>query len=86
MLGCREIAKLSGISKSLVADLSLKTTWRNVSAGVIEKFTVACGVDLLRPWKTVAQLRHSKQYWITRAGPQQKAMLMKIYKLEPASK
>lgn len=83
MLGCREIAELSGISKSFIAELSLRTTWAKVDAATIDRFTKACGVDLLCPWKTITTLQRSKQLWLTRARAEQKAMLQKIFKLSP---
>lgn len=43
----REISLASGLSKSTVADLSFRTTWAEIPVGVAEKFSVACGVDLL---------------------------------------
>lgn len=42
-----EIAKLSKLSKSTVAELSLKTDWNGVPVDVAVSFAVACGINHL---------------------------------------
>ena len=42
-----EIAKLSNLSKSTVAELSLKTEWDGVPVDVAVAFALACGVNHL---------------------------------------
>lgn len=48
----RQIALRSGIPRSTVHQISLKETWDSVPLGLIERFTMACGVNL------VAHKRH----------------------------
>jgi hypothetical protein len=43
----RELAVRSGIPRSTVHQISCKDNWDSVPLGLIERFTTACGVNLL---------------------------------------
>lgn len=77
-LSHRELAKLAGLSKSTVADLSVKTSWAGVSIDTAVKFSQACGVDLLRPSRAVAFLRSGKKHHLTRLDRQQKKFFLRL--------
>ncbi len=47
-MSLHEIAKASGLSYGTVLRLSLKKTWANVPPANIDRFCLACRVDLLR--------------------------------------
>lgn len=58
-LSLHEIAKASGLSYGAVRRLSLKTTWGNVPPVIIDKFTDACGVDILHPKRLIQYLQRA---------------------------
>jgi hypothetical protein len=42
----RDIAEVSGLDRSSVIRISRRTTWRGMNIDVIQKFSLACGVNL----------------------------------------
>lgn len=78
-LSVRELAQLSGLSKSTVSELSLKKTWDGVSIDVVVRFSEACGVDLMRPRDAREYLRHSKKVHIENATPKQKRFFLRLF-------
>lgn len=56
---CREIARASGLSKSLVSRISVRTTW----AGYLDHcdaFCRGCGIDLFRLFRRRYAMKKSK--------------------------
>ncbi len=47
-MSLRDIARASGLSKSYVAMLAERRSWRGVTLDVADKFSAACGVDLAK--------------------------------------
>ena len=60
-MSLHEIAKASGLSYGAVMRLSTKKTWANVPPAIIDRFSKACGVDMLRPSRTRKYLRRVLQ-------------------------
>lgn len=56
-LSPREIAAKAGIPLRTVERISGKVMWDSVKIGVAHRFALACGVDLLRPNRTLNYLR-----------------------------
>lgn len=77
-LSVRELAEKTGLSKSTIAELSLRRTWSGVSIDTVVKFSQACGVDLFRPRDTVAYLRRSKRAHLKNADAQQKKFFLRL--------
>jgi hypothetical protein len=42
-----DIARVSGLERSTVAKLSKRTTWSGLTIDTIQRFSLACGVNLL---------------------------------------
>jgi hypothetical protein len=77
----RDIAKISGLSRSAVAKLSKLTTWKTVGTGTMQQFSLACGVSLLR-------LSRQREFWerrglvyLTKATPAQRRLFDQLVKL-----
>lgn len=65
-LSHEELAKLSGLSRSTIAELSFKTSWKGVTVDVADRFAAACGINHHRSiyrqveflkWRAVAMLK-----------------------------
>lgn len=67
-----DISKETGIPRTTVSEISTLDDWRTVPLGLIQEFSTACGVNLLRPSKVLNQLRRSKMVHITTANGNQK--------------
>jgi hypothetical protein len=81
-MSVRDIAIASGLSKSKVADLSLKTTWKGVSIDTVVAFSQACGVDLMRPHLVTEYLRKTKRIHLTRvSNVHQREFFQRLFKL-----
>lgn len=61
MLNLREIAKRSGLPLATVSRIAYLRTWDSLSLGVIERFSLACGVDVLHPRRHVDWLKRRKK-------------------------
>jgi hypothetical protein len=75
----RDIAAASGISKTKVAELSLRRTWDGVPIDEVESFARACGVDFLRPKRVLEYLRKAKRVHIQNATQAQKEFLQRMF-------
>lgn len=78
-LSHEEIAKLSGLSKSHVAALSVSMSWENCTLDTIQKFSSSCGVNLNNPSQCARYLKRAKMMHIDRAHKNQKAMYLRIF-------
>lgn len=47
-MSCADIAALSGLSKSRVADISKMESWKGIPIDTVEAFARACGVNHLK--------------------------------------
>lgn len=79
-LSTRDIANISGLSKTSVAQLSLKMTWKGQRVETIDAFAAACGVDLFSPWKVRKYLRTARKVHITRCHGMRKKLFQKLFK------
>lgn len=75
----RDIATASGLSKTKVAELSLKRSWEGVPIEQVEAFARACGVDLLRPKRALEYLRRAKRVHMQNATPAQKEFFQRMF-------
>jgi 3,4-dihydroxy-2-butanone 4-phosphate synthase len=75
----RDLAKIVGISKSQVAVLSLRKSWKGVPIDVVVKFSSACGVDLMRPSQALKYIRKAKRVHIENASPAQKKFFVRLF-------
>jgi hypothetical protein len=76
----RDISAASGISKTKVAEISLRRTWEGVPINEVESFARACGVDLLRLKPTLDYLRRGKRVHLKNANPAQKEFLQRMFR------
>lgn len=60
---CREIARASGLSKSLVATISIQTSWRGF-LDHCDAFCQGCGVDLFHMFRRRYNMRKSKMNFL----------------------
>lgn len=81
-LSHREIASLSGLSKSTVAALSTKSTWAGISIDTVVKFSRACGVNLAAPSKTLDYIRRRKQAHLKKAKGNQAKLVGRLLTLQ----
>ncbi len=77
----RQLAERSGLARSTVAFLSFRTKWDGLSIDVIQKFSVACGVDLLAPAHAIYLLRTCKKPFLSKAPPAQRRFYLRLFKL-----
>ncbi len=79
-----DIARKSGLSRSFVASLSKRKTWKGIPVNVIDSFSRACGVDILVPKRTIEFLRHSKKAHLRSATKLQRIFIASLFqKSEP---
>lgn len=76
----RDIAWHSGLSVSYISTLSAKTTWKGIPVDVIDRFSRACGVDILNPRTTMEYLRRRKRTHLRQLNAQQRKFIAKILK------
>lgn len=74
----REIGRKARMSKDTVASLSLKTSWKGVPVDVIDRFSWACGVDIMNPKNAVRFLRKGKKRHLTVMTPQQRRFMARV--------
>lgn len=79
-MSVRELAEKSGLSKSRVAELSIKRSWKGIPIDTVEAFTRACGVNLMRPSETIWYLRKSKRVHLERATKAQREFFLKLFR------
>ena len=77
-MSTRELAKRSGIPRATVAELSLKTSWQGIRVDLIDRFSTACGVDLLRIEPAIERLRKHKKPYLTRGRSSQRAFYYRL--------
>lgn len=79
-MSCQEIADQAGLSKSYVAHLSAKRSWAGVPIDVVQAFSLACGVDIMRPKPVISFLKRKKKVYLDRATTGQRKFFSKIMK------
>lgn len=81
-----DLAKITGLSRTAVSDLSLKDSWHGIPVDVADDFSHGCGVDLLRPSDAIKLLKRRKLVHIKNANGNQKLLYSKILKLLTAKR
>ncbi len=81
LLSERDIAKRSGLARDYVRRLSRLTAWDQVPTKTVQRFSDACGVNLLAPWRHVHWLRRRKTAWLKK-----KPYVARLLKLKAAQK
>jgi hypothetical protein len=74
----KDIADESGLSKSFVAVLARRRTWKGIPVDVATRFALACGVNLADPGSTIEYIRTRKKVHLRRANPAQRRMFQRI--------
>lgn len=67
-----DLSKETGIPRTTVAEISVMDDWSTVPLKLIQDFSAACGVNLLRPSRALTKLRRSKLIHVTTANGNQK--------------
>jgi hypothetical protein len=73
-----DLAKMTGLSRSTICKLSQLDRWDSVSAGVMQRFSIACGVDLLAPGDQKKFIARSRLDYMDRTSPAQRRMMKRI--------
>jgi hypothetical protein len=69
----RELAKRSGLSHSTIQRISRAKSWDNFTLDTIVSFTLACGIDLMKPRTSFYyKVRRSKRYIEKMSGQQRR--------------
>ncbi len=76
-----EIARVSGLSKSYVSDLSYKTTWRGVPPETHDAFKLACGVHPLHSTIANKYLRNGSMQHTSSGDIAQQRMYTRLLEL-----
>lgn len=80
-MSLRDIADQSGLALSTVCELSQRRTWTNATLETIQKFSAACGVDLLHPRRHLYFIKHRKKtIWSGKNRPYYRKLLQEIAK------
>lgn len=79
-MSVRDIAAASGLTKTRVAIIAKRKTWAGIAIDHVERFSRACGVDLLHPAVHKHWLRQSNLRHIMRAQKRQKAGFLELLK------
>jgi hypothetical protein len=74
----RQIAVRAGLPRSTIHQISLKTKWDKVPLGRVEKFSRACGVDLLATKRPKQFLAKRSWGFIKRIKPTQRALISRL--------
>lgn len=78
-----DIAFVSGLARSTVVEVSKRNDWNSLSLETIHRFSMGCGVNLLKPMEAIRSFKRSNGHYIkTCTGPQKKlyARLLKVEK------
>lgn len=73
-MSTRDIAAVSGLSSSAVDKISKLTTWVTVGVGTMQKFSLACGVNLMATSRQKEFLRRRALVYMENSTPAQKKM------------
>ena len=74
-----DLAKASGISRSYIAELSKKKTWKGIPINVVDAFSIACGVNLSNPKETVDFLKHAEKNHLNGATASQRKFIASLF-------
>lgn len=77
-MSSKDIAEKADLSRSYVASLSARRTWKGIPIDVVERFTTACGVDILNPTETILYMKEAKKHHLQKATPVQRKFFAKI--------
>lgn len=75
-----DIAIIAGMSRGQVSKISNLKSWERVSISAAQRFSLACGVDLLSPCKQRRFMLNRKQAYQRGATSAQRRMLNRIAK------
>lgn len=75
-----DLAQATGLAKSTISKLSLKSSWNGVPVDVMDSFMAACGVDLMRPSRVRNYLRTGKMRHLKAMNAHQRKFLAKTFK------
>lgn len=75
-----DLARESKLSRSYVAVLSRKRTWKGIPIDVVERFSSACGVNLMAPSKTREFLKRAKKEHLQNASGAQRKFIFSLFK------
>lgn len=74
----RDISKASGLSVGCISKLSMKTSWKGVDIDIVERFSNACGVNLLATSRQKEFLERRKHAHILSGDRQQKKFFARL--------
>lgn len=74
-----DLAQKSGLSRSYVAIISLRSTWKGIPIDVVQRFSEACGVNLVNPQSAMEFIRRAKKVHIQQCDANQKRFFAKLF-------
>lgn len=80
-LTTREIAERSGLSKSTVATIAVKTSWKGVAIDKVEAFARGCGVSFDRYWESISYLKKSRKIFLIHGNAHQRKLFAKLMQM-----
>lgn len=81
-----DIAKVSGLARSTINKLGHMKTWNRVTAATIQRYSLACGVDLSRPGETIKFFRRAKLNYVRNSQPAQIKLYERLMRVDSAEK
>ena len=73
-----DIAQKSGLSRATVDRISQLDRWDSLRVGTVQRFSIACGVDLLAPGDQKKFIARSRLDYMDRTSPAQRRMMARI--------
>jgi hypothetical protein len=74
-----DIADVSGLDRSTVIRISGRSTWRGMKVDTVQRFSLACGINLTAGKRDHMKLmRTGMRLMLRMANPKQRAMLKRI--------
>lgn len=73
-----DIATVAGMSRALVSKIAAMSSWENVTLSAAQRFSLACGVNLLSPCKQVRFWRRRSLHYQKNATSAQRRMMDRI--------
>lgn len=74
-----DLAKASGLSRAYISVLSRRRSWKGIPINVVDRFSKACGVDLLTPKHTIRFLRYAKKNHLAGATIAQRKFIASLF-------
>lgn len=79
-LSHQELATKAGLARSTVAKISRRQTWNGLTIDTIERFSTACGVNLISPASAIRIIRSRKMPFLRKSPSAQRRFYISLFK------